>query len=610
MFVEKNLFYNTAMDLKLRANSATRKGWVSSMKTKRTTRWISLILAALLAAGTAGCSSAQSGTESGQSQPQSQGETNSAGGETESGDVTTLSWFSDVTGWGPSGWDSSVTSSPLLDAIESDIGLTFQIEQPPTDADTKLGLMIASGELPDLISVTDTDIINQLIDSGKVWDLQTFLEQYAPDSHLLSDFPEDIKQALVDKFGGWYTYPSHMNSADSRKLFPPSDPIYEATSTKGANGAIMFNLSIMEDLGITQDDVMTESGFYAACQKILDEGYTVNGKPVLPLILQADSWIGTSLDDILAGDFGAVPVDEEGNYRHLELSPAYYDALKFLNTCINSGYLDVNTLTIDETALNSYLENGQVFCWIGNSAQFQKKQTIPFDSFGPILSDSGARPTIRIEQQAGTGWIQTLVSTDCQSPEKIAELLTFASSKEGMLLNDYGTEGEDYTIDENGIVTRTEEGQSRFENEYKMNIALWPFANTAFSWSTTMPESEEVARQSDSGLWTYISTAMGTYKDTYVYDGSLLTFLGGTVIEPSSDLGINLSQIESYLDSQKAKIVTAPDEATFEAEYNNMISTLESYNVADIDSEYNTLYQKNCEKYNTSIEDVNKDIFQ
>lgn len=561
-----------------------------------------MLLAGLMAAGAAGCSTAQSGSESGQPQSQSG---NSAAGDGSGEEVTTLSWFSDVTGWGPSGWDSSVSSSPVLDAIESDIGLTFQIEQPPTDADTKLGLMIASGELPDLISVSNSDIINQLIESGKVWDLQSFLEQYAPDSHLLSDFPEDIKKALVDKFGGWYSYPSHMNSADCRETFPPSDPIYEATATKGSNGAIMFNLSIMEELGITQEEVMTEEGFYAACQKILDEGYTVNGKPVLPLVLQGEFWIGTSLDGILAGNFGAVPVDNDGNYQHLELSPAYRDAMEFLNTCINKGYLDVNTLTIDETALNTYLEAGQVFCWIGNSAQFQKKQTIPFESFGPILSDSGARPTIAVAQQAGTGWIQTLVSTDCQSPEKIAELLSFVSSKEGMMLNEYGIEGEDYTLSENGTVTRTEEGQARYENEYKMNMWLWPFNNTAFAWNTTMPESKET----DSGLWNYISTAMGRYEDTYVYDASLLSFLDGTVIEPSSDLGINLSQIESYLDSQKAKIVTAPDEATFQAEYENMLSTLEGYRIADIDSEYNTMYQKYCENYNTSIENVNASVF-
>ena len=50
------------------------------------------------------------------------------------------------------------------------------------------------------------------------------------------------------------------------------------------------------------------------------------------------------------GIFGAVPVDEEGNYRHKELSPGYKNALKFINNCIQKEYLDVNILTLDEAA--------------------------------------------------------------------------------------------------------------------------------------------------------------------------------------------------------------------------------------------------------------------
>lgn len=81
--------------------------------------------------------------------------------------------------------------------------------------------MIASGELPDMMSITDADIYKQLVAADKVWDMKTFLETYDPESHLLKDFPEDIKQALTDTYGGWYSYPSHMESKDNRKVFLP-----------------------------------------------------------------------------------------------------------------------------------------------------------------------------------------------------------------------------------------------------------------------------------------------------------------------------------------------------------------------------------------------------
>lgn len=444
-----------------------------------------LALAGIMAFSLSACgSSAQTGaagTQSGQSE--AAGETAQAGTAAASEGTGELYWFSDVSGWGPATANWSVKESPATQYIEENFGLTLKIEQPPTDAITKLGLMIASGELPDVMSITDADMYKQLVAADKVWDMKSFLETYDPDSHLLKDFPEDIKQALTDTYGGWYSYPSHMESKDNREVFPPDDQVWIDVVEKGSNMCIMFNKEIMDALGITREDVQTEDGFYAACEKVKTSGYQVDGQSVLPVVLQCNLWINSSLDGIVAWNFGAVPVDENGNYRHTELSPGYKNGLKFLNNLVQDGYLDVNTLTIDETALKTYLDAKRVFCWIGNQAQ-QDKTNMPWVSFGPILASNGARPAMPVNQSAGTGWIQTLVSKDCKNPEKIAKLLSWASSQEGLLVNYYGTEGTDYTIDEKGIVTRTEEGTKKLAEEYDNNVLMWPFANTSFERNT------------------------------------------------------------------------------------------------------------------------------
>lgn len=36
--------------------------------------------------------------------------------------------------------------------------------------------MIASGELPDVMSITDADMYKQLVAADKVWDMKSFLE--------------------------------------------------------------------------------------------------------------------------------------------------------------------------------------------------------------------------------------------------------------------------------------------------------------------------------------------------------------------------------------------------------------------------------------------------
>ncbi|MFR8336004.1 MAG: hypothetical protein ACLVAW_04480 [Eisenbergiella massiliensis] len=44
------------------------------------------------------------------------------------------------------------------------------------------------------------------------------------------------------------------------------------------------------------------------------------------------------------------------------MNPGYKNALKFVNNLIRNGYLDINSLTIDEAALKTYIEGGRVFC--------------------------------------------------------------------------------------------------------------------------------------------------------------------------------------------------------------------------------------------------------
>ena len=563
-----------------------------------------LIALALAAASVMSFTACDSGTTSSTGGAASTGGDAQSAGDSSSGETTEIYWFSDVSGWGPATANWTTDTSPAIDYMRDEIGITLNIEQPPTDAATKLGLMIANNSLPDLMSITNSDVYKELVAADMVWDMQEFLETYAPDSHMLEDFPEDIKGALTDTYGGWYSFPSHMESADNRENFPPDDQVWVDVVEYGDNGCIMFNKDIMDALDITEEDVSTQSGFYAACEKVKNSGYQVDGQSVLPVVLHWNLWIGTSLDGILAKHFGAVPVDADGNYTHLELTPGYKEALNFVNDLIINGYLDVNTLTIDETAGKTYLDAKRVFCWIGNQAQ-QDKTNMPWVSYGPILADNGARPVQGINQAASTGWIQTLVSKNCKAPEKIAELLTWASSREGLLINYYGIEGVDYTIDDAGIVTRTEEGTTTYAEVYDNNVLLWPFANTSFE-RNTEPVPDPT---SNRGVEVSLMPALGKYENTYIYDSSLLGFENSAVLEPSSDLGLQLSQADTYLESQKAAICTAATKEEFESQYQAMIDQLNAYSITAIDEAYNEVYQQYCEDFGDSIEDVNADLY-
>ena len=136
-----------------------------------------------------------------------------AGGTAETSNVSApvnARWFSNVSFWNPpTTW--STDANTVQGVITQKTGLTFTMDIPPQDADAELTLSLVSGELPDVIAITNDAPIKQLVDSGNVWKIEELLKKYDPSSHLLTQFPADIKQRLVVRDGGWYAYPSHMS---------------------------------------------------------------------------------------------------------------------------------------------------------------------------------------------------------------------------------------------------------------------------------------------------------------------------------------------------------------------------------------------------------------
>lgn len=122
-----------------------------------------------------GCTSKQSQTET---------------QETETYQKLTL--FSDVTHWNMPKWSFEDGCITKTISEKTGVEITFQI--PAMNADRLLSRMLLEDKLPDIISVTDETVIRQLIASGKVWKLDELLENYCPDSHLLTKFPEDVKK--------------------------------------------------------------------------------------------------------------------------------------------------------------------------------------------------------------------------------------------------------------------------------------------------------------------------------------------------------------------------------------------------------------------------------
>lgn len=536
---------------------------------------------------------------------QSSAEGQEGGDQAEPGTVDKVTWFSDVNFWNPpTKWDTA--EGTVMGGITKATGLEFEMNIPAEDGATKLALMIVNGELPDIISITDTNTMKELVDSGNVWDMEEFLTQYDPESPLLKGgYPEDVKQRQIERDGGWYAFASHLNSPGSREIFPPCDEYYTWDIQYGENYGILWNDTVLKEFDLKVEDLRTEEQVLEAFKKVKESDKTVDGASYIPILVDGNVYNEATLRT-LEYFFGAMPIDDQGNYQDWIQAPESKHALAFLNTLVREGYLDANQFTIDNAGVKSYITSGRVLCFIGNKANTNADSDhsgTTWTSTGAILSSEGTMPVLPKNTEAGAGWIQTFISKNCQNPEKVAKWLSWMSSEEGLTWCIYGEEGKDFNRDENGCIVMTDEGDERTLDYVNTGLsAWWPFHNTSFT-QHVIPAPEEGTEDYQGML---NQTALGRLEETTVFNSGLIAF-PSNLIDPSSDEGIAKAQIDNYLKGQISTIVMTKDDASFEAEYDKLLEQLDTLGIAEVNAVYDAWYKEKCASRGESLTNANAD---
>ena len=523
-------------------------------------------------------------------------------GETALNKMDQVIWFSDVSDWTPpSPWSTD------LETVEGQItdktGLTFDFNIPVQDGATKLSLMLISGqELPDVMTVTNEVLAKKLIQANKVWSIKNLLEQHDPGSHLLQDFPDDMKQVISERDGGWYAFPSHISTADARKRYPPSSSSYEDRVRYHKNFGIMINQKILTQLGLTIEDVSTEDGLTKAYQKIKDMKLSLDGAPVIPLQVDGRNYQVSTLE-VLQDMFGVMAVDKDGSYRGRILAPETKHVLKFLNQAAQAKFFEAGQLTMDNSAVRSEVMSGRVFSFIGNTANTGLSEMDYWVSPGPILSSEGTKPVIGKSSRPGPGWMQTYISKTTKYPEKLAKWLTYMSSDEGMTLHNFGIEGEHFIRNEQGLIVQTDIGKSVLAHYAQTGVgAFWPFAN--ISWNDSVKQAPTSNTGPDATVAMSVQTAFGRSEHTVYYDTTPLELPADFMSSHSKWLNIQ-EQIDVFVQSQISKVIMAENDAAFNKMYDELIIKVKALGIESINTEINKQVQKQMDQLDIKLKGIN-----
>ena len=341
---------------------------------------------------------------------------------------------------GAANFIASYDENPSYQKIQENTGVDIEFIHPAAGTDVEsLKIMLASGELPDMIQLQRDDWysggVKALFEEGAIIDIAPYLDEYAPQYKEVVMHDEVAQRQIVDdgKVYGFYkiTY---------------ADPM----------PYIRFNLNKdwLDEFGMSEPKTIAE--YEAFFQAVLD-----NKPGVAPLYIQP-----TSVEQLglVMGAFDMLYswyMQDAETVGYWANAPQHKEFLKLMNEWYNKGYLtkDFASLTLEEA--RAQFDMGQLAC-IGDSVdatytRTKDKFTVTNAPYMRKEADSVVgNKTASWPVDQGNAWV-TVITSACKNVEAAVQYLNYGYTYEGSMLFTFGIEGEHWNWGEDGIPKFTDE---------------------------------------------------------------------------------------------------------------------------------------------------------
>lgn len=371
-------------------------------------------------------------------------------------ETTKLTWYVNAD-W----WNTEYGKDMVTKKIKEDLNVDIKFI---TGDDTKLNTYFAGGDMPDIVTVFDSN--SQVARKADSWalPLQDLAEKYDPYFNTVAREETLNWYKLGD--GKSYGYPDYSNVQSDFD----SGAIY-------ARDAFIIRKDVYEAIG--KPDFSTPAGFVEGMKKI-----KAQFPDLIPFGFNdfaADGSSNGSMDTVVQDMLG-VPYTKDGKYYDRNLDEDYIEWVKAFRQVHEDGNVSDDSFTDDGDKFKEKLQTGKyATVMIGSFVN----QGIPLQTFKAsnpdaeymaidgIQSTVGNEPTLT---QAGiSGWMINYISQKCADPAKAIQVFTYLLSDEGEMLTNFGIEGETYTKAADGTVKWTDEARKiqqddpeKWQLEYRM----------------------------------------------------------------------------------------------------------------------------------------------
>ena len=461
---------------------------------------------------------------------------------------------------------------PTLPYVEEKTGIKYVFDCVSESAATEqFQLMIAAGEYDDVMMINDyyTGGLGQAYEDEVIIDLTDLLPDHAPDYW---NYIQAANQTTVDTVT---TDKIHLQMCSLR------DAVY-------SDMGYVYRLDWAQELGYEFGDCITTEEFteflYAVQEKYGPE-YTlyVTDSGATPAI-GAFQTSNLTLDNA-----NTVPMYlTDGEVVCALQDDAYRDWLTWFNQLYTDGIIDSEFYVTDFGVAELYgaIGENRMGVWNGTADAINKPRDYTDD---PNLS-CGAVPVFVDEDGENKFGSETAyannkgfqVTVDCEDPGMVLEFFNWFSTEEGYMFANYGTEGETYFINENGIVEFTDLIMNNPEiPEYMMSMQIYCF--------TKAP-----ALEIQSKLWGLYDIesveAIKTWSiDTYTVTEKTIPTAAALTTEESNSIINEVNDVIAYAQEYTMKLMTGAI-ALDDAGWNEFQSGLEALNIQKIVDTYAFAY--------------------
>ncbi|WP_145020751.1 extracellular solute-binding protein [Paenibacillus sp. Y412MC10] len=493
----------------------------------------------------------------------------------------TFDWYMNFS-WFNKKWGGDATA----EYVTKKTGVSINFIVPAGNENEKLNTMIASGKLPDFITLGwSEEAVKKMIEGKLVLPLNELADQYDPYFFKVAD-PAKL---------GWYTQPDGNIYG-----YPNASSSPEDYKKYGSNFTSNQTFEVRKDMyeAIGSPDMSTPEGFLNALKLAKEKFPEVNGQPLIPLGLHEFSETGNySLEGYLQ-NFLAIPQQKDGKLYDRRLDPEYISWLKTFRKANEMGLLSKDIFIDKRPQMEEKIAQGRYFAMLYQRSDFDAQnmslyQKDPNSAYMAINGPANSKKEPPTLSGPGiSGWTLTLISKDVKDKKRAIEFLTYLISEEGnkdLFLGEKGVtydniDGKDQFLPD--VVKLLNTDRTAFDQKYGASYTYWMLMDTNMNLQWAPPGVDPQKQMAD---WT---------------KGKSISMSEFDNLDPpsTSEEGIAGSKNARNWGKLLPKLLLAKSDAEFDEMWNNYIEDRNKNKQDKIDAYRQKAYEENVKK----LEALNK----